>query len=111
MAIFTYIPSYGIIQSKQPVVRSMSFGDGYEQRATFGINTNPRKWDLRFTGKTKAEADDIEYFLDSRKGVENFTWTPPSGASGKWICRGWNRTIVDIDIHEISATFEEVFEF
>lgn len=110
MATFTYIASYGVIQKKQPIVRSMRFGDGYEQRARFGINTNPRTWDLKFAGKSETEADAIESFLDARGGVENFDWTPPTGSSGKWICRGWNRSIVDIDIHEVSATFEEVFE-
>lgn len=110
MATFTYIASYGVVQKKEPKVRSMSFGDGYEQRARFGINTNPRKWDLRFNGKTDFEADAIEAFLDARAGAESFDWTPPTGTSGKWICRAWTRSITDIEINDISATFEEVFE-
>ena len=110
MATFTYIASYGASVSKQPRVRSMMFGDGYEQRATFGINTMPRMWNLNFNGKTSTEADAIEAFLTARGGVEKFDWTPPTGSAGKWICRSWNRAISEIDIHDISATFEEVFE-
>jgi phage-related protein len=110
MATFTYIASYGAMVKKQPRVRSINFGDGYEQRATFGINNNPRLWTLEFNGKTGTEADAIDNFLTARAGVEKFDWTPPTGSAGKWICRAWNRSIVDSDIHNISASFEEVFE-
>ena len=53
MATFTFEPSYGIRVSKEPKVLSVKFGDGYEQRAQFGINQIPRMWDLSFNGKTE----------------------------------------------------------
>jgi phage-related protein len=110
MATFTYIASYGASVAKQPKVRAISFGDGYEQRATFGINTTPRAWNLNFNGKTGTEADAIESFLSARNAVESFDWTPPTGSAGKWICRSWVRSIAEVDCYDISATFEEVFE-
>lgn len=110
MSTFTFIPSYGALQKKKPIVNSFRFGDGYEQRAQFGINQNPRMWDLEFIGKTESEADSIEAFFDAAYGVVAFDWTPPVGSAGKWICREWNRSIVDVDCHNIVATFEEVFD-
>lgn len=110
MATFTYTPSYGASLNKTPTVKTVKFGDGYEQRLAYGINTLPREWSLEFNGRTAAQADLIDNFLTARNAVENFDWTPPSGSAGKWICKSWVRSIVDIDCHNISATFTEVFE-
>jgi len=110
MTTFTYIPSYGATQKKKPTVNAIKFGDGYEQRAQFGINQNPRVWNLAFNGRTETEADAIDAFLEATKGVAYFDWTPPTGSAGRWICRDWDRSIVDIDCHNISASFEEVFD-
>lgn len=110
MTTFTYIPSYTASSRTEPKIVSVKFGDGYEQRFAFGINTKPRVWDLEFNGKTESEADAIENFFLARGGVESFDWSPPTGSTGKWIVRGWNRQITDLDIHNISASFEEVFD-
>jgi phage-related protein len=110
MATFTYIASYGASVQKAPRVRTVSFGDGYEQRLAYGINTNPREWNLTFNNKTVAQADLIDSFLTTANGVNNFDWTPPTGSAGKWVCRAWNRSIVDTNCHTITATFTEVFE-
>jgi len=39
VATFTWIPSVGANLSIRPIVRRVAFGDGYEQRLAFGINT------------------------------------------------------------------------
>jgi phage-related protein len=110
MSTFTFCPAYGAVQTVEPKVRTISFGDGYQQLARFGINTQPRSWSLTFRHKKETEADQIEDFLIARAGVESFDWTPPSGASGKWICRSWSRSIDSVGIYTISTNFEEVFE-
>jgi phage-related protein len=110
MSTFTYVASYGAAVAQQPRVRSMVFGDGYEQRASFGINRQPRTWSLSFVARDDTDSAAIIAFFQARGGVENFSWTPPVGGAGKWICRSWNRTIVSNGISNIDATFEEVFE-
>lgn len=110
MATFTYTPDYGAAVSRKPKVRSVKFGDGYEQRLAYGINTNPRVWDVRFTFRDNTEADAIEAFLVARNGVETFDWTPPSGAAGKWLCREWTRTIDRFNQNTVQGQFEEAFE-
>lgn len=110
MATFTYVASYGASVNQAPSVRYIRFGDGYEQRASFGINTDQRIWNLDFRGRDDTDADAIIAFLEARAGVDAFDWTPPSGSAGKWVCRSWSRSISSNGTNDISARFEEVFE-
>jgi phage-related protein len=49
MASFPAInPAYGTVKNSQPKTRIVRFGDGYEQRLNFGINVNPKTYDLTF---------------------------------------------------------------
>lgn len=110
MATFTYTPDFGAAVSHKPAVRAIKFGDGYEQRLAYGINTNPRSWDLRFASRDNTEADGIMDFFEARGAVEAFDWTPPSGAAGKWVCREWSRSIDRYNLSTIQARFDQVFE-
>lgn len=110
MTTFSYTASYGAAVTEQPNVRSIKFGDGYEQRATFGINNRPRRWDLQFRSRDNTDANAIIAFFQDANGVDYFNWTPPYGSAGKWLCRSWNRTVVSNGISDITATFEEVFD-
>jgi phage-related protein len=110
MATFSYTASIGAQVSYQPKVRSVKFGDGYEQRLGFGLNLNPEMWRLSFNGKTTSDADDIDDFLKARGGVESFDWTSPTGTSGKFVCRSWSRTIDEPNIESITVEFEQVFD-
>ena len=111
MATFPSItPSYGASKSSQPNVRTVQYGDGYSQRLTYGLNQNPKQWDLTWQNITEANSDTIEAFLDARGGAESFDWTPPDGSTGKWICPQWNKTIPYNNRATITATFIQVFE-
>ena len=111
MATFPSItPTYGIQKSSQPNVRIAQFGSGYSQRTTFGLNQNPKVYNLTFE-VSETDADIIEDFLDARGGVENFDFTPPGESSStKYICRNWSKSIPYLNRATIQATFEQVFE-
>jgi|TARA_B100002052_G_scaffold167104_1_gene152155 phage-related protein len=111
MATFPSItPTYGITKSSAPNVRSIQFGSGYQQRAQFGINQNPKVYELTFE-VSETDADTIEAFLDARGAVESFTFTPPNEtSSAKFICRQWSKTIPYLNRATVTATFEQVFE-
>lgn len=112
MATFPAItPAYGANKSSSPKVRKTQFGDGYEQRITFGLNQNPKTWDLTWQNITEANSDTIEAFLDARAadGV-SFDWTPPGESSAKWVCETWQKTIPYTGRATITATFRQVFE-
>jgi len=104
-------PDFGVQKQSQPVVNAIKFGDGYEQRVQFGINQNPKKWDLTWSAKSNTDATAIEAFFDARGGTESFDWTPINSATAyKWVCRSWNRSFDLANINTITATFEQVFE-
>ncbi len=110
MTTFTWIPDYPVRPKKQASVLSGKFGDGYEQRAADGINSIRREVALVFKNRTAAEIAAIDAFLTARNGVESFSWTPPNGAAGKWVCDSWE-TPQDTPVYlSLSATFREVFE-
>tara|TARA_R110002050_G_scaffold259002_3_gene398387 strand:- start:5259 stop:5597 length:339 start_codon:yes stop_codon:yes gene_type:complete len=103
-------PAPGMTKQSAPQVRSIAFGSGYSQRATFGINQDPKIYNLTFR-VSETEADTIETFLDARGGVQSFDYTPPGeAASSKFLCQQWTKTISFVDRAEINATFVQVFE-
>jgi phage-related protein len=107
MSTFTYTPSYSISLNKNTRVRAAQFGDGYAQRSGDGINTIMRSWSLKFDNDTNLDA--IETFFETQGGVTSFTWVPPVGLTGKWVCGEWSRNLSDINTGSITANFTEVF--
>ena len=112
MATFPSItPTYNAQKNNQPNVRTVRFGDGYEQRLTFGLNQNPKRWSLAFE-VSETDADTIETFLDARASDNaSFDWQPPgSSTTYKWVCEQWSKSIPYLNRATIQATFREVFE-
>jgi phage-related protein len=111
MATFPSIsPTYGVQKRSAPRVRAIQFGSGYQQRAQFGIQQNPKIYNLTFE-VSETDADTIEAFLDARAAVENFNFTPPGeSSSSKFICREWSKSIPYLNRATVTATFEQVFE-
>jgi phage-related protein len=110
MATFTYIPSFEATEASKPRAQKFQAGDGYEQRIRFGLNTDPKEWDLQFSNRTDTERDAITAFLDARGGVESFDWTSPRGIAGKYVCEEWQVTLSNCNNNQIQATFRQVFE-
>ena len=110
MATFTWTPSFEATESSRPRVRKFQAGDGYEQRVRFGLNTDPKEWDLTFSERRDTERNQITAFLEARAGVESFDWTPPVGAPGKYVCEEWQVTLRACNFNTIRAKFREVFE-
>ena len=57
-------PKYNYTVSRQPTINVVSFGDGFEQRLTEGLNRNPRKLRLTFENITESESDTLINFLN-----------------------------------------------
>jgi len=110
MATFTFTPSFTADLEEQPIIRRVKFGDGYEQRLSYGLNTQPKKWSLQFLNRTDTERNNILAFLRTQGAAESFDWTDPNSYVGKWICPQWNTSQVSCNFNNITATFEEVFE-
>jgi len=113
MATFPSVnPSFGINKTSEPKIRKVQFGDGYEQRLRFGLNQNPKVWNLTWQYITETDADTIEAFLDARAADgASFDWTPPDeSTSYKWFCESWDKSLEYPTLRTIRATFRQVFE-
>jgi phage-related protein len=112
MATFPSItPTYGIQKSSAPAVRKVQFGDGYETRLKYGLNQNPKIFNLTFE-VSETDADTIETFLDARADDSaSFDFTPPGeGSALKFVCEQWSKSIPYLNRATIQATFRQVFE-
>ena len=112
MATFPSItPTYGIQKSSAPNVRTVRFGDGFEKRLSFGLNQNPKVYNLTFE-VSETDADTIETFLDARADDNAaFDFTPPGESAGaKFVRETWSKSIPYLNRATIQATFRQVFE-
>ena len=105
------VPDFNAQKKSRPEVRIAKFGSGYEQRTTFGINQNPKEWQLEWRNRSETDIAAIESFFDARGAVEAFDWTPPDSLTEyKWVCREWSKTMVVANLSTLSAVFRQVFE-
>lgn len=108
-----YAPTYSATKKSEPKLRIARFGDGYEQRVTFGLpgHQNPKEWSLTFE-LSDNDANTVEHFLDARAAdASSFTWSPPDNTGeAKWVCSSWSRELYNYKRSRVSATFRQVFE-
>ena len=111
MATFPSInPTYGASKRSRPRVRNVKFGDGFSQRLRYGLNQDPKQWNLTFE-VSETDADTIESFLAARAGAESFDCSPPDETETyKWICQDWSKSIPYLNRATITVTFQQVFE-
>ena len=87
MAIFPAIePSFSVTKKSEPVVKVVTFADGFEHRLGFGLpnNQDPKIFDLKWENISEEESDQIEYFLEERaRDKASFTYSPPKEAFTK----------------------------
>lgn len=110
MADFAWDADYNASKKASPKVKVVQFGDGYEQRQAFGLNSNLKVWTLTFNQRSESEGDAIDAFLEDKGGVTAFEWTPPGESESVFVCREWTLTIVHGNLYNITAVFHEVAE-
>lgn len=106
------LPTYNTKKKKTAKVRIVRFADGYEHRVTMGIpaHMNPNVYSLTFN-VSKDDANTIMTFLDARSDDhDSFTFTPPNGTEGKYVCESYTEDIILSNRSTVRATFREVFE-
>ena len=104
-------PTYGVQKRSKPNTKTVKLGDGYEHRLLFGLNQNPKIFNLTFE-VSETDADTIETFLDARAvDSASFTFTPPGeSSSSQFVCESWNKSIPYLNRARVQVTFREVFE-
>ena len=116
------IPDKGLTVQNTPKVRVASFGDGYEQRISFGINSLAQNLNVSFNNRAKAEIDAIVSFFEEKQGVKSFELTIPYAGDGvpatddptertiRVICQNWSQTFAYDDFYNLTAQFKRVYE-
>jgi len=107
-------PSYGAQKTSAPNVQVVQFNDGYMQRLKWGLNVNPRSWNLRWNNISETDADTLETFFIARvDDGASFDWDPldeSAGTTYKFICLNWSKSISTKGRATLNATFRQVFE-
>jgi len=104
----------GFSESPEPRVLSAQFGDGYEMRIADGINNTPRKWQMSFANRTKADIDNLYKFFQTLAMVDTCKLTVPHAVDGEEtvtvVIEGYSRTLTYDDYYTMGCTAREVFE-
>lgn len=107
--IFAWLPDEGSEESIQPTINVAKFGDGYEQRAQVGINSEVQSWTMTFTGNMDVVIF-IRNFLRKMGAVNAFYWTSPINEGGMYVCRSFPMKKIGTSILQLSVKFERVYE-
>ena len=104
-------PVYNTRINARPKVNTLSFGDGFEQRLTEGLNQNPLSVNLTFE-LSQTDADTAITFLNARvEDGASFDYTLPSETSSrKFVCTSFPRSNPFLKRVTLTCTFREVFE-
>ena len=104
-------PTYSSVESASPRIITVQYGDGYRSRNTFGLNQNPKTYNLTFIVSV-SDGDKILGFFDERaKDTASFTFTPPHTSTAReFIADSYKRTNTYLNRVTIQVTFEEVFQ-
>ena len=105
---FTWCVNAGATQDTELKTNTVSFGDGYEQVSSFGINNARTAWSVAKTAKL-AEIEAIYQFLLDHKGVLPFLLTI-NGITKTYRTDGAiNKTHIGGQVWSISFNLKQVF--
>ena len=102
-------PQYGASVDREPSIKRVRFGDGYEQRMVDGINAMLESWSLTFKYGPDTIAA-IDLFLKTCNGVKAFTWTTPDGLTASFVCYKWQVVKDNVGWQTLNAVFSQVPE-
>ena len=105
-------PNYGMSIENRPKITTITFGDGFEQRLTEGLNRNPRIIPLTFENILESESDTLIGFLNTRiTNADSFVFTPTNDVAGNFVIdSNYKKTINYHNRATVTVTFREVFE-
>jgi len=111
---WTWCPAPGMGKTTTLAVETNSYGDGYEQRATRGLNPARPSWNFSFPFVGLAELTAYDDFL-KQNATRGFWMRPPGEPADVFVvCDEWAATISDKNnsagiLGSLSATFRRSF--
>lgn len=107
--VLTFPVDTGVTGEANFRVRSIRFGDGYQQDVKDGLNNKEDSWPVSASGP-QADIQPLIDFLDARGGAEAFLWTPPRGVQGLYKCKSYTTVDTHGNNVKLSATFVRSFQ-
>lgn len=103
----TQIQNGGGVMSTENNDREVSFGNGYNQVAASGFNTERREYTIVYGGREWAQ---VKAFVSGHR-LKPFIWMPPDGVLGLFIVKRDTVALTPIagGLNEVRATFKEQF--
>ena len=104
-------PKYNYKILRQPAVNVVSFGDGFEQRLTEGLNQNSIILNLQFD-LSQTDSTTAINFLNARiTDGASFTFLVPNeNVTKNFVCLSYNTAVPFLNRVLLTCTFREVFE-
>ena len=104
-------PKYDYTITRQPTVNVISFGDGFEQRLTEGLNQNPITLNLKFD-LSQTDSTTAINFLNARiTDGASFTFLVPNeNVTKNFVCLSYNTAVPFLNRVTLTCSFREVFE-
>ena len=104
-------PKYNYTISRQPAVNVVSFGDGFEQRLTEGLNQNPITLNLKFDLSQTDSTSAITFLNDRITDGASFSFLVPNeNVTKKFVCLAYNTATPFLNRVILTCSFREVFE-
>jgi len=112
--LFLWTPSYNVAVQHAPRVKSVIFGNGYQQRSPDGLYSGLIKIDLTFDKRDEKESRAILHFLKTQKGVTGFVVKklpqiyadgPDNSYKKRFVCQNFNSTYVFHNNYSVKASF------
>lgn len=105
------IPTRGSGGEVEYRYRSVSFGDGYEQRAPDGLNTRRETTTLEWSALTHTSAQEITDWFDAHAPPVSFHFQLPwEGTSRRWILKSVRQQTIAQQLVSLTAELREVHD-
>lgn len=108
--LFLWSPSYNLNIKNKPAIKSIKYGNGYEQVSPDGINNDLITLNLSFENRDYNEFAAISHFLKQRNAVESFLFSAPNPLNKLKLfrCEEWDGIFNFIGNNSIQSIFKEV---
>ena len=90
-------------------VKTIKFGDGYEQRQATRLGRPLESWKVKHTGDI-FDISQIKYFLDDHRGLTPFKWIDPFGVQRLIVVNEFDVQQVDGRVWRVEFEMREVRE-
>jgi len=109
LPLFLWTPSYSLAADFQPVIKTIKFGDGYEQSLEDGLFNTLLNFNITFDNRDLDETTAILHFLYERKGAKSFVWISPApySAQKRFKCKQWSSKQNFYNDFSMNAVFNE----